>query len=375
MNIYILIGIPGCGKSTYINKHKWKNDIVLSSDEIRNELFGDENIQINNALVFETLFHRLKEATKNKSENIYIDATNIAKKERRILLNTIKRYNKTKTQYIDGVLYKSRDYKITWVNIEVDLDTLIKRDLNRERTVGEKVIMKMLKRYTCPHMDEWFDEIIMIDNTSTNLSNDFKNELLIFVETWDNLEKLLASNHWLQASLDCEQTSKYHQESLLEHLNMILEWVEKNATVEDIKLYRLLTIFHDIWKPYAKDTKKNHLIKRGYKHIEDNTFEKKNWDLCEVEWINDFQFLGHESLWANMFRISFKPYLIENDIVSKNDADLLEIVIAGHLEFHKNQNDSIKITSKIYENNTKVFKIGSEFSEYDSKWRIWKNNN
>jgi hypothetical protein len=123
----------------------------------------------------------------------------------------------------------------------------------------------------------------------------------------------------------------------------------------------------------VRDTKKNNLIRRGYSYVSDNTFTKKNWDLHEVEWVNDFQFLGHEWLWANIFRISFKQYLVTENILSQEDADLVETVIAGHLEFHKNKEKSIKIENKIYDNTTKVFKVGAEFSNYDSEWRIWEN--
>ena len=53
----MLIGLPGSGKS-YIaekTKAKMKSVLVVSSDEIRKELFGDENDQQNPEKVFETM--------------------------------------------------------------------------------------------------------------------------------------------------------------------------------------------------------------------------------------------------------------------------------------------------------------------------------
>lgn len=38
--IKMLIGVAGVGKSTYIKQHKTEKSLVLSSDELRIELFG-----------------------------------------------------------------------------------------------------------------------------------------------------------------------------------------------------------------------------------------------------------------------------------------------------------------------------------------------
>ena len=42
-NCYIMIGLPASGKDYYIEKYRKENEIVVSSDEIREELFGDVN--------------------------------------------------------------------------------------------------------------------------------------------------------------------------------------------------------------------------------------------------------------------------------------------------------------------------------------------
>ena len=46
----VLVGLPGSGKSTYANKIK--NAILCSSDKVREELYGDENIQGDKQKVF-----------------------------------------------------------------------------------------------------------------------------------------------------------------------------------------------------------------------------------------------------------------------------------------------------------------------------------
>ena len=67
--IKVLIGVAGVGKSTYIKQHKTEKSLVLSSDELRIELFGD--LEAGNTpeaipVVFKTLHERMKEALLSK---------------------------------------------------------------------------------------------------------------------------------------------------------------------------------------------------------------------------------------------------------------------------------------------------------------------
>ena len=50
----MLIGLPGSGKSTWAEKYITENanTVLISSDNIRKELFGDENSQEDNNRVF-----------------------------------------------------------------------------------------------------------------------------------------------------------------------------------------------------------------------------------------------------------------------------------------------------------------------------------
>jgi len=62
-NLYIMIGLPGSGKDTIAKKiqavDRLKN-VILSSDDIRIELFGWED-QSKNGQVFEEMNKRCKE--------------------------------------------------------------------------------------------------------------------------------------------------------------------------------------------------------------------------------------------------------------------------------------------------------------------------
>ena len=56
--LYVLVGLPGSGKTTLAKDIANINIKAkhISSDAIRAELFGDENNQENNSLVFEGYF-------------------------------------------------------------------------------------------------------------------------------------------------------------------------------------------------------------------------------------------------------------------------------------------------------------------------------
>jgi len=83
---HILIGCPGCGKSTFAAQlnQLYPTAKIISTDQIRAELFGDEIIQGDWALVEEQVIIQIQEAIQAERTVIY-DATN-AKKEWRVAL-------------------------------------------------------------------------------------------------------------------------------------------------------------------------------------------------------------------------------------------------------------------------------------------------
>lgn len=141
--LIILCGIPGSGKSTYCKDYVERhiNTIHLSSDAIRKELYGDENIQGNPGEVFTLMQQRAVKALNNGCDVLY-DATNITRKDRSGIIGVCPKFAKIECHII-------------WAPIEI----CIERDAARERTVGKEVIDKMLKRFQAPYYDEGIDEI------------------------------------------------------------------------------------------------------------------------------------------------------------------------------------------------------------------------
>ena len=64
-NFYMLVGLPGSGKSTIAKKmiEKNPNIKVFSSDSLRKELWGDENKQGDNSKLFNELHTFLEAAS------------------------------------------------------------------------------------------------------------------------------------------------------------------------------------------------------------------------------------------------------------------------------------------------------------------------
>lgn len=144
-NFYMMIGLPGSGKSTFVKEqvNKNSNSVWVSSDDIRKELFGSEEVQDNSSLVFETMSKRTCEGLK-KGCNVYYDATNISARRRKALLNRLPKCRKI-------AYFMSTDYTET-----------LKRNSARDRKVPEYVISRMYKNLQIPTLNEGFDEIITI---------------------------------------------------------------------------------------------------------------------------------------------------------------------------------------------------------------------
>ena len=157
--LYVLVGLPASGKSTYAKeKLKSEETIVLSSDELRKELLGNESDQTNNEIVFRTLYARAREYLQN-GKNVVIDATNINIKARRGLLSN---FAKMPIERIAIVF-------------AAPFEICIERDKSRERTVGEEVIKKFLYRFEIPMEYEGFDKIVIENRQEGYISKDMLN--------------------------------------------------------------------------------------------------------------------------------------------------------------------------------------------------------
>jgi predicted kinase len=134
-----MVGIPGSGKSTIANQIP--NAVVISSDAIRKELYGAEEIQGEGKQVFTLVYKRIGEELA-KGHDVVFDATNLTPKAR------------------SAVFRFSAEHIAIFVS--TSLDDCLKRNAARKRKVPEEVIYRMYNNLIYPRRAEGFKTIITI---------------------------------------------------------------------------------------------------------------------------------------------------------------------------------------------------------------------
>ena len=92
-NLYVMMGLPGSGKSNYaenmLRKEEYNNIKRFSSDDLREEMFGFRD-QTHNDILFAELNRRVIEHS--KVGDVIYDATSLTKKDRKRIIETFKKY-------------------------------------------------------------------------------------------------------------------------------------------------------------------------------------------------------------------------------------------------------------------------------------------
>lgn len=147
--LMMLVGPSYCGKSFFAKMMKNllpERVEIFSSDEIREEIYGDAGCQDNPTRVFEILHQRITDCLKEKQNVIAIyDATNLSRKRRCNFLNSI----------------RTIACRRTCVVFPISLDELLDRVPLRDRKVPEQILLKQIKNFQCPQKEEGWDEIVI----------------------------------------------------------------------------------------------------------------------------------------------------------------------------------------------------------------------
>ena len=139
----MLVGLPGSGKSTYLERI---GAPALSSDAVRALLADDPADQSLHARVFATLRYLLRHRLALGRPVTYIDATNLTRSERWPYIRIAEAY----ACDIEALFF------------DVPLEVCLERNLRRHRAVPEEAVLKMAAKLEPPSVEEGFARVSLV---------------------------------------------------------------------------------------------------------------------------------------------------------------------------------------------------------------------
>ena len=216
-SLVFLCGLPGSGKSHYANSYKerYPNTVIVSSDSIREELWGDANDQQNPKLVFDTMLERAVAAL-NEGYDVVYDATNLVAKTRKSTLEAMRKA--TNAQFHANLVF-----------ISCSISECKRRQADRERKVPDEVIDRMVRQFQAPWYNEGWDLMVVINRGKQQ--NIDREHWRMLGESHDN------PHHKFSLEMHCSQCQAHMRAILAEDFELATstrEVLEEAAYQHDI---------------------------------------------------------------------------------------------------------------------------------------------
>lgn len=234
-----LIGISGAGKSTYANQHVDSNTLYLSSDQLREDLYGSlEEGNKHNGELFEYMNKTAIRTLKKTDKDVLYDATNLNRKNRQHLYNLIKRIPDVQVE--SHIVFK---------------DPETAKQQNQQRTgyavVPDDVIERQFMTFQIPRVgldtdiitssgDSWFTKIKETEMVTHDTVPVMSQHAI------GNVARMIEMNN-------AHHDTPYHLESINEHIQMVVD-----TTLDEQPQMLLTAAFHDLGKGYVKNRGRNH---------------------------------------------------------------------------------------------------------------------
>lgn len=150
--VYVLVGVPGSGKSTWVANQPWASECVLiSSDQLieqearRCNKTYDDVFQDFADIAIEKMLDAVADA-RDAQKNIIWDQTSVDARSRRLKFNALPGYRHVAIVFpIPGP------------------EELARRLERPGKTIPVEVVRKMINRFTVPTKQEGYDEIWTIE--------------------------------------------------------------------------------------------------------------------------------------------------------------------------------------------------------------------
>lgn len=145
MRAVVMVGIPGCGKTTAVAAHGAV--VEVNRDHLRHELTGSSTNYDHEGLVNRRHAQRIREAAAEGRDLVVSDT------------NTVRRYRRSLIK-----LLKCLGYLVEVVVFDVGPETCIARNQTREKPVLPEIIQRMAHRLRLnpPTLDEGMDSLRFI---------------------------------------------------------------------------------------------------------------------------------------------------------------------------------------------------------------------